>query len=284
MRVTCKQCGKSFELSQSEIDFYKKKNLSLPKRCKECREHNKAEKAGKTQKVEQSGSSKPVICLVLAILVVACILGGYVVQALNSFQGENTLQQQLPTVAESQEAVSLAAETQPETDANFMVEEQTVTEMQSDMQPETQAQTQPETQAQTQPEPQPSATESVSEVAQVTEPQPAASSVSSPVSQPESSVQEIAAQETTYKFRSKKLLNQHYEKHGIEMGFASAADYQEAASAVINDPNALYKTEKEDGDGVYYIEETNEFVILSVDGYIRTYFNPSGGIDYFNRQ
>ena len=97
-------------------------------------------------------------------------------------------------------------------------------------------------------------------------------------------MQEIAAQETTYKFRSKKLLNQHYEKHGIEMGFASAADYQEAASAVINDPNALYKTEKEDGDGVYYIEETNEFVILSVDGYIRTYFNPSGGIDYFNRQ
>ncbi|MBP3206327.1 MAG: hypothetical protein J6M66_13005 [Lachnospiraceae bacterium] len=91
-------------------------------------------------------------------------------------------------------------------------------------------------------------------------------------------------QQNGYRFRSKKLLSQHYEKHGIEMGFDSAVAYQEAASAVISNPDALYKTEKEDGDGVYYIEETNEFVILSVDGYIRTYFNPSGGIDYFNRQ
>ena len=31
-------------------------------------------------------------------------------------------------------------------------------------------------------------------------------------------------------------------------------------------------------------EETNEFVVVSTDGYIRTYFNPSDGIDYFNRQ
>ena len=91
-------------------------------------------------------------------------------------------------------------------------------------------------------------------------------------------------QQTTYKFRSKKLLSQHYEKHGIEMGFDSAAEYEAAASAVINNPEALYKTEKEDGDGVYYVEATNEFVILSTDGYIRTYFYPSGGISYFNRQ
>lgn len=37
----CKQCGKSFELTDSEIKFYEEKNLSLPKRCKECREANK---------------------------------------------------------------------------------------------------------------------------------------------------------------------------------------------------------------------------------------------------
>ena len=40
----------------------------------------------------------------------------------------------------------------------------------------------------------------------------------------------------------------------------------------------------EDGDGVYYIEDTNEFVILSTDGYIRTYFRPSGGKKYFDKQ
>lgn len=91
-----------------------------------------------------------------------------------------------------------------------------------------------------------------------------------------------------YHFRSSKLLNQHFEKHGGEFGddfgYKTAKDYEKGASDVINSPDALYKTEAEDGDGVYYIEATNEFVILSTDGYIRTYFLPSGGIDYFNRQ
>ena len=87
-----------------------------------------------------------------------------------------------------------------------------------------------------------------------------------------------------YYFRSSKLLNSHYEKHGIEMGFASAREYEKAASDVVNNPAALHKTEAEDGDDVYYVEETNEFVVVSTDGYIRTYFNPGGGIDYYNRQ
>lgn len=87
-----------------------------------------------------------------------------------------------------------------------------------------------------------------------------------------------------YVFRNDDLLNNHYEKHGKEMGFSSAADYEKAASDVINNPEALTKTEAEDGDYVYYIEETNEFVILSTDGYIRTYFYPSGGKDYYDRQ
>lgn len=87
-----------------------------------------------------------------------------------------------------------------------------------------------------------------------------------------------------YVFRNEKLLNEHYEKHGIEMGFASAEEYQAAASAVITNPDSLFKTEADDGDGVYYLEETNEFVILSTDGYIRTYFLPSSGRAYFDRQ
>ncbi len=88
----------------------------------------------------------------------------------------------------------------------------------------------------------------------------------------------------TYVFRNSRLLNDHYEKHGIEMGFASAAEYEAAASAVITNPAALFKTEKEDGDYIYYLEATNEFVVLSTDGYIRTYFNPSSGKAYFDRQ
>ena len=90
--------------------------------------------------------------------------------------------------------------------------------------------------------------------------------------------------ESSLTFRNDKLLEEHYEKHGIEMGFDSPEAYEEAAAAVVANSNALYKTEAEDGDGVYYLEATNEFVIVSTDGYIRTYFNPNDGISYFNRQ
>ncbi len=37
----CVQCGKKFKIEDSEIDFYNKKDLNLPKRCKECRDKNK---------------------------------------------------------------------------------------------------------------------------------------------------------------------------------------------------------------------------------------------------
>ncbi|MDO4648488.1 MAG: hypothetical protein Q4B26_07540 [Eubacteriales bacterium] len=95
---------------------------------------------------------------------------------------------------------------------------------------------------------------------------------------------ENETEEVTYRFRNHKLLKQHYEKHGIEMGFDSEEAYELAASAVVNNKNALHKTEKEDGDDIYYVEDTNEFVVVSTDGYLRTYFNPSKGIAYYNRQ
>ncbi|MBR6401971.1 MAG: C39 family peptidase [Eubacterium sp.] len=88
----------------------------------------------------------------------------------------------------------------------------------------------------------------------------------------------------SYKFRSEKLLKQHYQKHGKDMGFATPEEYEAAASAVVNSSSSLHKTEAEDGDDVYYIEETNEFVVVSTDGFIRTYFNPDGGKKYYDNQ
>ena len=91
-------------------------------------------------------------------------------------------------------------------------------------------------------------------------------------------------QTKSLRFRNRKLLNEHYEKHGIDMGFKSAQEYEEAASKAALNPDALHKLEKEDGDDVYYVAATNEFVIVSTDGYIRTYFNPDSGIKYYNKQ
>lgn len=94
----------------------------------------------------------------------------------------------------------------------------------------------------------------------------------------------VSSEYVEYWFRTKKLRDQHYEKHGKEMGFKNADEYRKAASDVVNSPDALHKIEKEDGDDVYYLEETNEFVVVSKDGYLRTYFNPDGGKAYFDRQ
>ena len=97
-------------------------------------------------------------------------------------------------------------------------------------------------------------------------------------------VEEQYVQEITYYFRNEKLLNEHYEKHGKEMGFDSPKSYEAAANEVIGNPDTLHRIEKEDGDDVYYLEANNGFVVVSIDGYIRTFFYPDDGIDYFNRQ
>lgn len=88
----------------------------------------------------------------------------------------------------------------------------------------------------------------------------------------------------SYQFRNDKYLSQHFEKHGSEFGYVTKEEYLAGANKVISSKDALHKTEAEDGDDVYYLEASNEFVIVSTDGYIRTYFKPSGGIDYYNRQ
>lgn len=90
--------------------------------------------------------------------------------------------------------------------------------------------------------------------------------------------------EITYSFRSEENLQQHFEKHGAEFGYLSEQEYVEGANSVIVSADSLHKTEAEDGDDIYYLEETNEFVVVSTDGYIRTYFKPSRGIDYYYDQ
>lgn len=106
-----------------------------------------------------------------------------------------------------------------------------------------------------------------------------------PNDNPVSQLQETDTYETqAYTFRNENALNEHFEKHGNEFGYETVEEYVAGANRVISSDEALHKLEAEDGDDVYYLEETNEFVIVSTDGYIRTYFKPDNGINYFNRQ
>ena len=76
-------------------------------------------------------------------------------------------------------------------------------------------------------------------------------------------------------FRTEDKLQQHFEKHGQETGCA-------AANAVVANPAALHKLQAEDGDDLYFLESTGEFVVVSPAGYIRTYYLTDR--DYFERQ
>lgn len=214
LKRTCVQCGKEFEMNQSEISFYKKKKLSLPKRCKECRELNKAKKksgnqpddekktesvANSNKKEKKFSANKKRLAYIAAAVIIACGGGGTAISTLNDAPAEEVGVEQTIDMEETTAGVEVALE-------------------------------------------------------------------------------------EAYEFRNMELLESHYKKHGIEMGFDSPEEYLAGANRVIASPDVLHKIEKEDGDDVYYLEASNEFVVVSKDGYLRTYFNPSDGINYYNRQ
>lgn len=41
IKITCRECGNKFEMTEHEVEFYKKKRFDPPKRCKMCRQSNK---------------------------------------------------------------------------------------------------------------------------------------------------------------------------------------------------------------------------------------------------
>ena len=88
-----------------------------------------------------------------------------------------------------------------------------------------------------------------------------------------------------YYFRSEKQYVDHFKKHGQEFGDITIEEYLQMANDLINsDSDTLHTKISKDGDYVFYDEATNEFLVLSDDGYIRTFFEPNAGIDYYNRQ
>ena len=100
------------------------------------------------------------------------------------------------------------------------------------------------------------------------------------------SITEQEKEYVSYTFRTKKQFDGHFEKHGKEFGSITQEEYLKKANDLINNDSdtILHKTEAEDGDYIFYDTVNNEILFLSTDGYIRTYFKPSSGIDYYNRQ
>ncbi len=249
MKRKCVQCGKEFDLSEGEIKFYKDKGLTLPKRCKECREANKGNKSNKDNKDKEepvADTNKKTNSGKGARYKFAGIAAAVALLA----AGGGAYSYSSST--EGNDAQQSAYEYSTEYEADDEAYEDGSNDASKD----------------------------AAETAGINE-MPSGGDASD-AGEPEIQADEASA--PVYRFRNNEYLMQHYEKHGKSMGFASAEEYQAAASEVVNDERALHKLEAEDGDDVYYIEETNDFVIVSKRGYIRTYFRPSAGKRYYDRQ
>lgn len=107
--------------------------------------------------------------------------------------------------------------------------------------------------------------------------------------QSENKEQNTAAKDyVVHEFASKKLYDEHYEKHVItqkEFGNITQEEYLKLANDLINAEGDNILTKSNDrADTLYYDTNTNSFAVVRSDGKIRTFFKPSAGIDYFNRQ
>lgn len=240
----CRDCGREFTLTDGEINFYRSKGFELPSRCKACRDKRKGRQAPSSAASPTRRHTPPPKKPNFPAYLLVLILAVGLVFTAVTKLTDIFITSELPQTSTVTENITSALTT-ADISADTSVSQQ-----------ETEITTSSETSAES--------AETTATAPQTT----AAAAASAP----------------SPHFRNEERLNEHYEKHGIEMGFATPAEYEAAAAAVVNSPDALHKLEKEDGDDVYYIESTNEFVIVSTDGYIRTYYHPTNGKEYFDNQ
>ncbi len=285
MKRICKQCGTEFTLSESEIAFYRSKNLHLPKRCENCRRENKMKVGGepaqqtvrpyhgKKDNTLKKWVAAAVICLLFAAAVGTLRVGVLRLDTANGASAEVAADVTADTAAGS------AVEAAP---AEAMQERQPGGAAAGDDVRAGAAQ-------EKQPEDFQKGEDAPAEPAQETQPENSRKDEDAPADMPQKTPEDAqtsktAASEYAYSFRKAEYLQEHFEKHGAEFGFATAEEYLAGANRVVASPEALHKLEGEDGDDVYYLESGNEIVFVSTDGYIRTYFKPNDGKAYFDRQ
>ncbi len=279
MKRICKQCGTEFTLSESEIAFYRSKNLHLPKRCENCRRENKMKVGGepaqqtvrpyhgKKDNTLKKWVAAAVICLLFAAAVGTLRAGVLRLDTANGASAE------------------VAADVTADTAAGSAVEAAPAEAMQ-ERQPGGAAAGAAQ---EKQPEDFQKGEDAPAETAQEKQPENSRKDEDAPADMPQKTPEDAqtsktAASEYAYSFRKAEYLQEHFEKHGAEFGFATAEEYLAGANRVVASPEALHKLEGEDGDDVYYLESGNEIVFVSTDGYIRTYFKPNDGKAYFDRQ
>ncbi len=93
---------------------------------------------------------------------------------------------------------------------------------------------------------------------------------------------------TGTQFRNKDRFEEHYQKHVIdqqEFGDITREEYMALAQALVDSGgDGILSKVDEDKNTLYYDPETNSFAVVSKDGYLRTFFKPSQGRKYYDKQ
>lgn len=87
-------------------------------------------------------------------------------------------------------------------------------------------------------------------------------------------------------FVSEQLFQKHYDKHLSEFGEISKGRYLEKANALADAPLSedIVQLVRSDGSIAKYCYSTNEFVVVTADGNIRTYFKPETKEAYWDEE
>jgi len=85
-----------------------------------------------------------------------------------------------------------------------------------------------------------------------------------------------------FAFKNTDELKEHFIKHGRESNCKTPKKYLKTANKIIKSKKSLKKTEKEDGDTVYFNKKSGGIVFVSPKGFIRSFY--ISDIDYFKRQ
>jgi hypothetical protein len=87
-------------------------------------------------------------------------------------------------------------------------------------------------------------------------------------------------------FRSKLLLDEHFEKHGREFGAVTEEQYLHLAQQLrdAHPGKDILQSRRPDGGISKFDRKRGSFGAYDADGGIRTFFVPADGIRYFERQ
>lgn len=88
-------------------------------------------------------------------------------------------------------------------------------------------------------------------------------------------------------FASKKKLEEHFSKHGSQVGATSVENYLQMAQALRDapiGPDVLQEKRPSDSNYCRFQKSTGYFMVFEEDGTIRTFFRPNDGLRYYQRQ